>query len=349
MFMPKNQIIPERYKSVLSLRDTEKEIKQIKDFFEISLSKELNLQRISAPRFVKKGTGINDDLNGVEKKVTFKVKYDPTIEAEVVLSLAKWKRMALADYNFKHGEGLYTDMDAIRPDEEILDNLHSVYVDQWDWERIISKDERNLDFLKQIVKKIYNAIKCTENMIHEKYPRIIPILPKDIIYIHTEDLIEQYPSLTPKQREDEVAKKFGAVFVIGIGGKLKDGSVHDKRAPDYDDWSTPTKDGKIGLNGDIIFWNPTLQKAFEISSMGIRVDKDVLLKQLKFTGCEDRKELEWHKRLLNNEFPLTIGGGVGQSRLCMFLLRKAHIGEVQASVWPEQIVEHCKKNRIELL
>lgn len=347
--MPKNQLTPESYKSILCLRETERGIKLIKDYFEGRLAKKSNLQRVSAPRFVRRGTGINDDLNGIERKVSFQVKYDPSINAEVVLSLAKWKRMALANYGFKIGEGLYCDMDAIRPDEEVLDNLHSVYVDQWDWELIINKEDRNLGFLERIVKKIYRVVRDTERMVYGKYPDIIPVLPEGITFVHTEDLIKDYPYLTPKEREDEIAKKYGAVFLIGIGGELKDGTIHDDRAPDYDDWSTLTLDGKKGLNGDIIIWNPMVEKAFEISSMGIRVDKETMLKQLKIRKCEERKNLEWHKRLLAGEFPESIGGGIGQSRLCMFFLRKAHIGEVQASIWPHDIIEQCKKNNINLL
>lgn len=347
--MSKNQLTPESYKSFLDLRETERAIKLVKDFFEKRLAEELNLQRVSAPRFVRKDTGINDDLTGIEKKVSFQVKYDPSINAEIVFSLAKWKRMALADYGFNIGEGLYCDMDAIRPDEEVLDNLHSVYVDQWDWELAIRKEDRNLDFLKVIVKKIYEVMKATEKMVYEKYPEIKPVLPDDITFMHTEDLIEQYSDLTPAEREEKITKKYGAVFLIGIGGKLKDSTIHDDRAPDYDDWSTPTTDGKKGLNGDIIVWNPVLEKAFEISSMGIRIDKEAMLKQLKIRNAEGRLNLEWHKRLLAGEFPECVGGGIGQSRLCMFFLRKAHIGEVQASIWPDDMKEYCKEKGIGLL
>ena len=348
IIMLKCQLMPKGYKSILSLRETERGIKLIKDFFQIRLAEELSLQRVSAPRFVVKGTGVNDDLSGVERKVSFGVKYDPSIIGEVVFSLAKWKRMALADYGFKHGEGIYTDMDAIRPDEDVLDELHSIYVDQWDWERIVSKEERSLDFLKEVVRRIYKAMKDTEKMIYKKYG-VKPMLPEEITFIHTEDLIEEYPELMPKEREDKIAEKYGAVFLIGIGGELKDGSIHDERAPDYDDWSTPTIDGKKGLSGDILVWYPVLQKAIEISSMGIRVDKEAMLRQLKIRECEEKKELEWHKRLLAGEFPLSVGGGIGQSRLCMFFLRKAHIGEVQASIWPESIKEQCKKQGVRLL
>ena len=346
--MPKNQLTPESYKSFLNLRETEKAIKLVKDFFEKRLAEELNLQRVSAPRFVRKDTGVNDDLSGTERKVSFQVKYDPSINAEIVFSLAKWKRMALSDYDFNIGEGLYCDMDAIRPDEEVLDNLHSVYVDQWDWEIAIKKEDRNLDFLKMIVKKIYKVMKDTENMIYEKYPEIKPVLPEDITFVHTEDLIEQYSDLTPAEREEKIAKKYGAVFLIGIGGELKDGTIHDDRAPDYDDWSTPT-DGKKGLNGDIIVWNPVLEKAFEISSMGIRVDKEAMLRQLKIRNAEDRLNLEWHKRFLAGEFPECVGGGIGQSRLCMFFLKKAHVGEVQASIWPDDLIKYCKEKGVSLL
>jgi len=338
--MPENQLIPENYKSILGLKETEKGIKLVKDYFEKGLADELNLQRVSAPLFVQKGTGINDDLNGVEKKVSFQIKYDPSINAEIVFSLAKWKRMKLKDYGFKVGEGLYTDMDAIRPDEEILDNLHSVYVDQWDWEKAINKEDRNINFLEKIVQGIYNVMKDTEKVVHAKYHDIKPVLPEEITFVHTEDLIDKYPCLTPEQRENKIAEKYGAVFLEGIGRELSDGTIHDLRAPDYDNWN---------LNGDIIVWNDVLKKAFELSSMGIRVDKYVMLKQLKIKNVEDRKELEWHKRLLNGEFPESIGGGIGQSRLCMYFLRKAHIGEVQASIWPDDIKEYCKEHNIHLL
>ena len=347
--MPENQLTPEGYDTPLDLKETEKAIKLVKDYFQSALAKELNLQRVSAPRFVRKNTGINDDLNGVERKVTFQVKYDPSITAEAVFSLAKWKRMALADYEFKIGEGLYTDMDAIRPDEEVLDNLHSIYVDQWDWEKAITPEDRKLEFLKKTVKSIFKAMKGTEDLVHKEYPMIKPFLPEEITFIHTEELISKYPKLSPKEREKKAAKEHGAIFLIGIGGELEDGSIHDGRAPDYDDWSTQTVDGKKGLNGDIILWNPVLDREFEISSMGIRVDKDAMLEQLDIRSCPERKDYYWHKRLLAGEFPESIGGGIGQSRLCMYFLRKAHIGEVQASIWPEKIVKHCKEKNIHLL
>lgn len=331
----------------LDLRETEKAIKSIKDFFEKELSGELKLQRVSAPRFVRKGSGINDDLSGKEKKVSFTSKFDPRIEAEIVFSLAKWKRMALADYGFKVGEGLYTDMDAIRADEDVLDSLHSMYVDQWDWEKIIVAEERTLDDLKATVRKIYSVLKKTERMLEETYS-ITPVLPEDITFVHTEDLAAEFPELTPKQREFEVAKRHKAIFLIGIGAEIA-GKRHEFRAPDYDDWTTPTIDGKKGLNGDIIIWYPILERDFEISSMGIRVDKVSMLRQLKMAGCEDRKEQYWHKRLLSGELPLSVGGGIGQSRLCMFFLRKKHIGEVQASIWPEEMLKECKEQGIALL
>ncbi len=341
--------IDPNYKSVLTLRETEKAIKEIKDYFERALAWNLNLQRVSAPLFVRKGSGVNDDLNGIERKVTFQIRDDNDSDAEIVLSLAKWKRMVLADYGFGAGEGLYTDMNAIRPDENCLDNLHSIYVDQWDWEKAITAQQRNLEFLKKVVRKIYNAIRETENHICKLYPKIKTILPKEIQFIHTEELLEMYPELNPRQREDKIAEKYGAVFVIGIGGELADGTIHDGRAPDYDDWVTPTGQGRKGLNGDIFLWYPVLRRGFEISSMGIRVDKEAMLKQLEIRNVTGRKELAWHKRLLNGELPLSIGGGIGQSRLCMFLLRKIHVGEVHASVWPQDMLKKCSEGGIKLL
>lgn len=343
-----NLIIPKGYHSVLDLKQTEKAIKLLKDFFEQALSSELRLRRVTAPLFVLKGTGINDDLNGTERPVAFPIKDMNESVAEVVQSLAKWKRMMLADYKIEMGYGLYTDMNALRPDEE-LDNLHSIYVDQWDWERVMSKEERNLDFLKNIVKGIYAVLKRCEYFVYENFPQITPILPDEITFIHTEELLKQYPNLTPRERETKAAEKYGAIFVIGIGGKLADGQKHDGRAPDYDDWSSSTQQGYRGLNGDIVVWNPILKMAFELSSMGIRVDKDALLYQLKETGSENRKSLYFHQRLLNNELPLSIGGGIGQSRLCMLFLRKAHVGETQASIWPEKMMIECKKQGIELM
>lgn len=340
--------IPKNYKPALDLSQTEKAIKLVKDFFESNLSSELRLRRVTAPLFVLKGTGINDDLNGVERKVTFPIADMKEQQAEVVNSLAKWKRMMLADYNIPQGYGLYTDMNAIRPDEE-LDNIHSLYVDQWDWERSMSAEERNVDFLKNIVKRIYSVLKRVEYVVYEEYSHIKPILPEEITFIHSEELLKLYPNLSVKERETEFAKKHGAIFIIGIGDKLSNGEPHDGRAPDYDDWTTKSENGFTGLNGDIILWNPVLEQAFEISSMGIRVSKEALLKQLTIAKAEDRKELMFHKRLLNGELPLSIGGGLGQSRICMFFLRKAHIGEIQSSIWPKEMVDECKKNQIVLI
>lgn len=333
----------------LNLRETEHAIKLIKDTFEARLSEALNLQRVSAPLFVRKGSGVNDDLNGIEHKVSFTIKDDSNSEAECLFSLAKWKRMVLADYGFNPGEGLYTDMNAIRPDEENLDNIHSVYVDQWDWERIITPQERNLQFLKWTVEQIYKAVKQMEKLVHERYPEMQPILPEKITFVHTEELLEMYPRMQPRQRENEFLKEHKAAFIIGIGNTLADGQPHDGRAPDYDDWTTPTAVNRKGLNGDLFVWYPVLERAFELSSMGIRVDPDAMLKQLEIRGQQHRLHFDWHQRLMNGNLPLTIGGGIGQSRLCMFLLRKLHIGEVQASIWPKYIIDKCNSNGIRLL
>lgn len=340
--------IPKNYNSILDVNQTEQAIKQIKDFFQQNLASELRLRRVTAPLFVKRGTGINDDLNGVERPVSFPMKDLNDDVAEIVHSLAKWKRLALADLEIKEGFGLYTDMNAIRPDEE-LTNIHSLYVDQWDWERVISAEDRNLDYLKYIVRKIYSALIRTEYHVCENYLDIQPELPEEITFIHTEELAARYPDLTPFERETEEAKKHGAIFIIGIGGEMPNGEIHDGRAPDYDDWISPTEKGFKGLNGDIILWNHVLNRAFEISSMGIRVDKKSLLEQLRYRGLEERTELMWHKKLLNDELPLTIGGGIGQSRLCMYFLRKAHIGEIQSSIWPDEMIKECKENDIHLL
>jgi aspartate--ammonia ligase len=341
-------IFPENYNSPLSLKETEKAIKFVKDFFQENLSAELRLRRVTAPLFVMKGTGINDDLNGTERAVSFPVKEFNDQEAEVVHSLAKWKRMMLGKYKIEENYGLYTDMNAIRSDEE-LTNLHSLYVDQWDWERVITKEDRNIEFLKKVVRKIYGVLLRTEFMVYEHYPEIKPQLPEDIKFFHAADLEAEFPNLTPLERESKMAEKYGAIFVMGIGGKLPSGERHDGRAPDYDDWSSENSDGKIGLNGDIILWNYQLGRAFEVSSMGIRVDKEVLLRQLKEVGQEGRTELLWHKMLLNDEMPLSIGGGIGQSRMCMFFLHKAHIGEVQASIWPDEMIKQCAENNIFLV
>lgn len=340
--------LPKDYKSPLDLKQTEHAITIIKDSFQTFLSAELRLRRVTAPLFVLKGTGLNDDLNGTERPVTFPVRGMGDREVEVVHSLAKWKRMMLADYDIEPGFGIYTDMNAIRPDED-LDNTHSIYVDQWDWERHVTVKERNLDYLKKVVSGIYEVMKRTEFVVYEKYPQIRPILPEEITFIHAQDLYDLYPHLSSKEREDAVVRKYGAVFIIGIGGIMSNGEAHDGRAPDYDDWSTPTENGHIGLNGDILLWNPILGRAFEISSMGIRVDAEVLAKQLRERGEEQRSQLMFHKRLLNGELPPSIGGGIGQSRLCMFFLRKAHIGEIQASIWPDDMREKCKLNNIFLV
>ena len=341
-------IKPVGYKAALDLRQTEQGIKLIKDFFQQNLSTELRLRRVTAPLFVLKGLGINDDLNGVERAVTFPIKDLGDREAEVVHSLAKWKRLTLAEYKIEPGYGIYTDMNAIRADEE-LDNLHSLYVDQWDWEAVMTKEQRNIEFLKTVVKRIYSAILRTEFLTCETYPQLKPYLPQEIHFVHSEELIQMYPDMTPKEREDAICKKYGAVFVMGIGGKLSDGTKHDGRAPDYDDWSTPNSDGFLGLNGDILIWYPTLERSVELSSMGIRVDKESLLRQLALEGKEERKELYFHKRLLDGTLPLSIGGGIGQSRLCMVLLHKAHVGEIQASIWPDDQRKECKEAGMNLI
>lgn len=339
---------PADYTVSLSVRETESAIKYIKDFFQTQLVNVLNLNRVSAPIIVLGRTGINDYLNGWEIPVHFHIR-DMDEKGEVVQSLAKWKRKALSDYGFQPGEGLYTDMNAIRPDES-LDNLHSLYVDQWDWERIILKEERNLEFLKRIVRDIYRCIRMSEEEICRHYPSLLKsFLPREITFIHSEELFERYPNLPPKAREDAICQEKGAVFIIGIGAGLKDGLPHDGRASDYDDWSTETGSGHRGLNGDILLWYPLLHQAFELSSMGIRVDGKSLRKQVKIKGEEKKLDLDYHKRLLNEELPLTIGGGIGQSRLCMFFLRKAHVGEVQASIWPDEMRELCRRKNIFLL
>ncbi len=334
-------IKPTGYKALLNLSQTELGIKKIKDFFQQNLSSELRLRRVTAPLFVLKGLGINDDLNGVERPVTFPIKDLNDSKAEIVHSLAKWKRLTLADYEIEPGYGIYTDMNAIRPDE-VLGNLHSLYVDQWDWERVMTREERTIDFLKEIVQRIYAALVRTEYMVYEMFPKIKPILPQKIFFIHSEDLLKKYPYLPPKEREDAICKEYGAVFIIGIGCLLSNGEKHDGRAPDYDDWSTVAENGQTGLNGDLLVWNTILNKAVELSSMGIRVDKEALLRQLKIANAEERKNLFFHQRLLNDELPLSIGGGIGQSRLCMFYLRKAHIGEIQASIWSEDMRKEAK-------
>ncbi|MDE6296779.1 MAG: aspartate--ammonia ligase [Muribaculaceae bacterium] len=341
-------ILPKNYRQKITPETTEVAIKMIKQYFQKALSEALNLRRVTAPFFVLSGTGLNDDLNGVERAVSFPVKALDDKRAEVVHSLAKWKRVKLGAYDIAPHYGLYTDMNAIRADED-LDNLHSLYVDQWDWEQTINREDRNLSYLKKTVEKIYGALKATENMVYEHFTHITPRLPEKITFIQSEDLLKEYPDLSREERESKAAEKYGAIFLIGIGNPLSDGEPHDGRAPDYDDWSTENEDGYYGLNGDIILWNHVLGRAFEVSSMGIRVDEEALKRQLKIRGCEERENLNFHKRLLAGELPYSIGGGIGQSRLCMFMLQKAHIGEVQASLWPEEQREACKAAGIELL
>ena len=334
-----NITIPENYASELNLYDTQIAIKTVKDFFQQTLAKRLNLLRVSAPLFVLPQSGLNDNLNGVERPVSFGIKEQGDAAAEIVHSLAKWKRYALKRYGFKHGEGLYTDMNAIRRDED-TDNIHSIYVDQWDWEKIISKEERNADTLKQVVRTLYTALKNTEKYMAIQYDYIEEILPKNITFITTQELEDLYPDLSPKEREYKIVKEKGAVFLMQIGDLLASGEKHDGRAPDYDDWS---------LNGDILVYYPVLDIALELSSMGIRVDEDTLMSQLKKAGCEERAELPFQKAILDRELPYTIGGGIGMSRICMFYLRKAHIGEVQSSLWPDDVMEQAAEHGIQLL
>lgn len=334
-----NLYIPENYHSDLSLYDTQIAIKIVKDFFQQTLSERLYLLRVSAPLFVTPESGLNDNLNGVERPVTFGVKEQNDRPVEIVHSLAKWKRYALKQYGFHIGEGLYTDMNAIRRDE-ITDNIHSIYVDQWDWEKIILKKDRNITFLKDTVREIYKVLKKTEKYMAIRYDYIEEILPKEIFFITTQELLDLYPNLSPKEREDRIAREKGAVFLMEIGDKLTNGEPHDGRAPDYDDWH---------LNGDIIVWYPVLNRSLELSSMGIRVDEEALQRQLTLAGCEERSELPFQKAILEKQLPYTIGGGIGQSRICMFFLRKAHIGEVQSSIWPDQIRETALQNQIVLL
>lgn len=332
-------MIPEGYKSQLNLHDTQVAIKTVKDFFQKSLSERLNLLRVSAPLFVTPESGLNDNLNGVERPVSFDIKEQEGVTAEIVHSLAKWKRFALKKYGFAHGEGLYTDMSAIRRDED-TDNIHSIYVDQWDWEKIILKEERTVETLMDTVRTVYKALKKTEKYMSIEYDYIEEILPKEIFFITAQELEDRYPNCTPKEREYNIAKLKGAVFIMQIGGTLASGEKHDGRAPDYDDWS---------LNGDIIVYYPVLDIALELSSMGIRVDEEALKKQLETAGCTDRIELPFQKAILNKELPYTIGGGIGQSRICMFYLHKAHIGEVQVSLWPEETVSETLAHGIQLL
>ncbi len=341
--------IPKGYSNLLgNVENTEKAIKAVKDMFQDNLSAQLALLRVTAPMVVLSGTGLNDDLNGVERPVNFPIKDMNEQRAEVVHSLAKWKRIKLAQMNVQPGRGIYTDMNALRPDEE-LDNIHSIYVDQWDWEKVITKEQRSLEYLKKIVRRIYEAIKVTENKLYVEFPQIEPMLPEDIFFIHSEDLLKMYPDMSSKERENAVVKEHKAVFIIGIGGKLSNGESHDGRAADYDDWSTVNEEGYEGLNGDLLLWNPMLESAFEVSSMGIRVDEKALQHQLALKGEEWKSELMYHKMLLGGELPYTIGGGIGQSRLCMYLLRKAHIGEIQSSIWPEEMRVKCHAAGVDLV
>jgi len=332
-------VIPQGYKSPQSIKDTEIAIKEVKDYFERALSDALHLKRVSAPLFVTPESGLNDNLNGVERPVAFGIKEQNDRTVEIVHSLAKWKRMALGKYGFEKGEGLYTDMSAIRRDEE-TDNIHSIYVDQWDWEKIIDKSERNLETLKETVFRIYMAIKQTEYYMCGKYHFMDPFLPNEISFVTTQELEDRFPDKTPKERENLIAKEKGAVFLMQIGGALKGGEKHDGRAPDYDDWT---------LNGDIIVYYPVLDISLELSSMGIRVDEDALTKQLEIAGCPERSELPFQKAILEQKLPYTIGGGIGQSRICMFFLHRAHIGEVQASIWPKEVMEEAKKLGVNIL
>ena len=332
-------ILKEGYKSSLGIMETEIAIKSLKDFFERALAMNLNLIRVSAPLFVFPESGLNDDLNGVERPVSFGILEQDDKKCEIVHSLAKWKRNALKKYGFSVGSGLYTDMNAIRRDEE-TDNTHSLYVDQWDWEKVILKEDRSISFLKETVKKIYKSLLETEKYINDVYPCLTKKLPDDIFFITSEELLQKYPNLSSKEREDALLKDKKAAFILEIGGKLSNGEKHDGRAPDYDDWM---------LNGDLMLYNPTLETAFEISSMGIRVDKEALLKQLEIANCEDRKALKFHSDLISGELPLTIGGGIGQSRLCMYYLEKLHIGEVHSSVWTRETIDICEENGINLL
>jgi len=331
--------IPAGYHSPLTIRETEVAIKEVKDHFERALAKNLHLTRVSAPLFVRPESGLNDNLNGVERPVTFDIKEQNGMEAEVVQSLAKWKRYALKKYGFSYGEGLYTDMNAIRRDE-ITDNIHSIFVDQWDWEKIIKKDERTIATLMDTVKVVYKCLRKTEKYMAIQYDYIEEILPHDIFFVTTQELADMFPDNTPKEREYYIAKAKGAVCIMQIGDVLENGERHDGRAPDYDDWS---------LNADIVVYYPVLDIALELSSMGIRVDKKALLSQLKKAGCEERKDLPFQKAIINEELPYTIGGGIGQSRICMFFLRKAHIGEVQSSLWPEDMIAQCEENGVQLL
>ncbi len=332
-------IIPKNYSSPLDYMETQRAIKKIKDFFQQELAYGLSLRRVSSPRFVAQGSGLNDDLNGIERKVEFTSLDMDERGMEVVQSLAKWKRMALGKYGLRVGHGIYTDMDAIRRDEE-LDNLHSMYVDQWDWEKVITKEQRNDEYLEEVVVKLYTALKNLGDYVNRSFPEIKTELPNEIFFIDSQELEDMYPGKTPKEREDLITEEKRAVFIKKIGGPLKSGEKHDGRSPDYDDWE---------LNGDILLWCDVLDRSFEISSMGIRVDEDAMLRQLRMANAEERLKLPFHQAIMNKELPYSIGGGIGQSRLCMYFLRKAHIGEVQVSVWPEEMVKQCEEAGIQLL
>lgn len=338
----------QHYTPILGRYDTESGIKLIKDFFQDNLATGLHLRRVTGPLFVRRGLGLNDDLSGTERPVSFPIRAMGGVEAEVVHSLAKWKRLTLAEQQVPTGYGIYTDMNAIRADED-LDCLHSLYVDQWDWERVIAPEERTVDFLRQTVKNIYYAMLRTEFLVCERFPQLRPQLAPKVFFIHAEELRRRFPTLTPREREDAICREHGTVFIIGIGGPLGDGKPHDLRAPDYDDWSTPTADGLAGLNGDLLVWYDLLGRSVELSSMGIRVDREALLRQLAVVDEEARLQLYFHRRLAEGTLPLSIGGGIGQSRLCMLYLHKAHIGEIQASVWPEEMRRTCAEQHIPLI
>jgi len=332
-----------------NLLETEKAITFVKKVFGKKLESYLNLTKVSSPLYTAADSGVQDNLNGTENAVSFKIKNNGTTNYEIVHSLAKWKRSALGRFNAEPGQGIVTDMEALRPDEpDLTSSIHSVYVDQWDWEKVIEPGDRNLDFLKINVRKIFQSLKGTEERVSEEFG-IQGILPEEISFVHTEELVEKWPDKTPREREDLITRAKGAVFIIGIGGELPDGSIHDGRAPDYDDWTSETSEGKHGLNGDIMVWNTVLGRAFELSSMGIRVNREIMLKQLEIRGEMQRCDLEWHKNLINGDLPQTIGGGIGQSRLVMFILQKHHIGEVHVSEWPENVLIACKEKGIELL
>ena len=340
--------LPSRYEPTLDIRQRETAIKDVKDFFERELAAALGLRRVTAPLFVRSGSGVNDDLNGVERPVRFRVKEDGDAEVEIVQSLAKWKRLALKEYGFEVGEGIYTDMNAVRPDETI-DELHSIYVDQWDWEKVITPEQRNLDTLRTTVEVIYDCICRTEFHLASQYANIRPVLPEGIAFLTSEEMCDRWPDVDPRERENLACEEYGAVFVVGIGGELPDGKLHDGRAPDYDDWTTPNSAGGRGLNGDILIWNAVLGRAFEISSMGIRVDPATLKEQLEIRGLQERLQLDFHRKLAAGELPQTMGGGIGQSRLCMFFLRAAHVGEVACGIWPDDMREACRRANVLLL